>query len=690
MIQEKEEKQFEVADFRGLETRKDIHSRDVRSFSKLKNFDRFVPGAIRRSFDPDRMDFQPDNAIVAFRSFRVVPEADPQVLGLDVNSVIFNVETGEMLAAGFTTCTRPFVAIFPGTVFSGGEFKKANYFIYTDDVGRVWKWCPLTSGPLNVTMPPLTQTKNVGVIALYGSNDSTLGTQFIVGRQYRVCLYNPQTNLDSSPTESGFFNGPDSAIYPFIRAEDVPVEAPFLTEVVLQVSKNVLDVPITFDYYNNGYSHLKLFATRDGGPDYFLMTDYVAYDEDANVWHVPDSNGAIPFVPSAFGRYLIYDGVRDPSIVTNVGETIILAPPIEPFGNAPAPYNAIHPMQQDNSLVEPAPLPGDNNAPENADWGCVYNGRLWLVSKDQPSKLIFSRIGEFSAFPPENFIIIPGDQYDPIIALEPQYQQLIIGKNFSTYRLVGTDFEDFIITPLDPQIGMVSRRGNIKAEGALYFESSQGFMRWATDVPDSYGQDVRSETDAITVNSILNDLLAAFDSPLGIGLLYLGSFEGENSPPRTAKFLMFDISEESPFSTFEVDFGDLKALDEVELSTGEKVILACFDSGNGIFLYKMLRDTPRTDAEAITQLIPDTPVVVRRVFRRLYIEGTNIDKFQYEISVDEGLTWKSLRPLRVNNFIGYDGMHIMIRFTTRHLSVGQGQIASMRVEYAEIGELLNG
>lgn len=665
------DKQIELLDLAGLELDGDQHLRNPKSFRRVDNFDLVNTGALRKSKGLDDLVFCMSYApewIVEARTYRRKAEEELLIIGVSNQGNLYNLVTGALAADPLNVATtRPFVAVVQGSERVGAAAAyPINYLIYTTDDGSLWMWnggagVPVRVGAAGPSGPQL----KAWVYGVSGHSDSQKGLQILVARKYRYVFYNRQTRHETSPSEDrlDITVGVETVVYPNSTLPDKP----YVASVFL-----VCEGP-SVAIYNQGYQYIRLYATLDGGGDFFLVRDAITRLQSDNSWHTTDDDGALPTEPGV--NLDVFDGVRD-SADPDGTAYLTIAPAIEP-DTAPAPIGNIRLPARDQMLVELGPDLGENDPPPLADWGSVYQGRVWLVNKEIPSRLVFSKILDFQSYPADNFINISADDYDPIIALNSQYQQLIIGKQNSSHRLIGSSFEDFVLTPLDKRTGVVGRRALESIEGMLVFLSKQGIMKWQTDIPEFYGRRIKPLTDAIRDVDKLNDVLVTQNSRNGI-LLMSHLVPGAE----LSSIIMMDVSRESPFTVYGPFLDRVTMLNEVELEDGNRAVLMGTSNGGVYQLFK----GGEPEAVLETQLLPPEPMR-KRVFRRLVVEGI-LDNFVYSLSVD-GRPFTSERPLRNYNFLGVVGTYLVIRIShTNYVDPDdpRPQIAYMRIDLADIGE----
>jgi len=131
----------------------------------------------------------------------------------------------------------------------------------------------------------------------------------------------------------------------------------------------------------------------------------------------------------------------------------------------------------DTSLILEAPDTVENDPPPT-DLHYLATHRSRLFASDG-ERVFFSKIGLPEAFDPEAFEVVnpnDGQKITGLIAVGPL---LLIFKSNATYALVGDDPQTWVIDQILPDIGCVSARSLVQVEGAVYWWSEQGPVRWA-------------------------------------------------------------------------------------------------------------------------------------------------------------------------------------------------------------------
>jgi len=705
-----EQKSLEVKDFRGLEVEVNELFRDEKSWSRLEGFDQIVSGSIRRVRGLTELlaDREYPGGIVAVKVYRRTPDDPPILVGLERRFPPEPPKLWDLINGGPPLASFPidevfnpspggdpfgatFMAVMPGFYTNpiGGTPLVINYLIITAANNRPYQWDGLNS-PTNVGTPG--PNRSLIVTALGCSSDETKGIIVNIARKYRLTFWNPITKTDSSPSPDdapliGLSGELSSGITPNVSPLQPPPDFPYITTVLLWIIQRSADAV-------GGYTHGRLWVTRDGSEEFFLVKNTVvgAGPGGGPPFTEADDDGAFPLLPL---DTIVWDGISDPTAPGALPGLVLSS--TRPFFFYPNPFGlgvGSRFPRQDFLLVDPSPLPGENDPPTIGNWGAVYQNRLWLVDNQHPYKLIFSKIENFIQYPVDNFFDIPADNYDEIITLEGQFQQLIIGKRYSTHRIIGTDFTDFVMSPIDPQVGFLSRKGIAKIQGILLFLSHQGIMQWAADNPSFYGKTIKPFIDELVNNPSLSaKSLMSSDSRRGLVVMAYPNPREEFLKPFV--FLMMDVSQESPFSLFFIpptedaqlqDFQEMNVMEEVELPGGERFIVLASMSR----VWRLFFSARFCEALAETQFIPSESNgnAMRKVFRKLKVENPPRDLvYEYWVDSDADGHFGPF-PLRMDNFLGKIGRRIKIRFSaeTTDLLADPSILSNLRIDYAEIGE----
>lgn len=684
MIRKAEYKALPVTNLAGLEIELDIQERPVNTWVRLENFDLLVSGALRRIKGlTELIDHKYDTPIIAIRTYRRSPDDPRFILGLSASGGVYNLETGDLLTQ-FPTVNYAFCGSMTG-IDEGlssddpdgpSTGKLINYFISTTAGFDPYKWNGIGGTPptrIGVD-PPIQPAGHAAPLILNGAGvieDPTKGISILVVRRYQFTYWNPTTRHESSPSPDNAQGGISNSVGPQSPTVQATINQPFFTEIQMNC-----DGP-TADAAANGYTRVRVYATRDGGQEFFLVP-YLIARVQGGAFVTSDSDGSLLLTPDFPNT--IWDGVRDFQAGNDVG-------PVPVFELSTAGFPTALPTQ-DSQLVTPGPAFGENDPPPGALWATIYQGRLWLQPADDSSRLVFSKTGDFQSYPVGNEIEVPTDDYNPITALDGQFTQLLIGKIHSTERITGSDLTSFLLAPLDPQAGFTGRRSLARFEGSMLFLSRIGVMQWIGDEADFYGRSIAPLTDVIPENVKLERLVAGADAENGFVLFSRITKVGEqeiydilisNTPLRAVE----NQRQENPFSVMTGLTQEVTAFGEsILLNDEERTLVALRDCR----VYIMWENFKWFPAVAQTQLLPQDDAYTRKVFRYLRTtDGVVSDGFEYEVDID-GIHYPP-RPLYARNFLGVVGKQIQITFTHRKDWTGEPPVLSNYViEYATIGE----
>lgn len=379
----------------------------------------------------------------------------------------------------------------------------------------------------------------------------------------------------------------------------------------------------------------------------------------------------------------------------------------------------------DQAMVIPyAETPGpnsdrQNDGPPKASWGAVYQNRLFLLNALDKTQLVYSRIGHYEDFPPDNVFRFVQSDYDPLTAIlagrqvglvsEGADQRLVIGKTRSTAQVTGTDISNFAISSLFSETGIVHKRAAVVVEGFFVGLSRRGLMLLEDQRSMFIGSVIKDITDLIK----LDEFGPCFAADRREGQLLLGIETTDTvTPPEdqiNSVILMReprynpDGSLASPYSTITLP-ERLGVLQESGFGDVVRILLGAAD-GNIYQLFTGGLDASTGQgvvAYAETQLLPQDDKDSNKLFRRITLEGNPLnddlttDYNIYEgwfvqFSPDEGgigAYWTALRPLWKETLIGLRCKSLKIRFihNTEVTSSTQPELSNFLLEYEIVGE----
>lgn len=373
-----------------------------------------------------------------------------------------------------------------------------------------------------------------------------------------------------------------------------------------------------------------------------------------------------------------------------------------------------------------------NDPPPPAVWGAVYGDRLWLVPAADRSRLVFSEVGEYGHFDPEDYITFHSDSDDEITALiasrqvglitEGPESRLVVAKQRNTSQIRGIGLNELTRSNLHATTGIVGRRC-VASVGEVLIALTQQGLEILNDRQNIFiGRKIRSLTEQIQHSIEYGPMMMA-RTQTGVFLLGYST----TTAASMSRLLMIDsvlaVQEDaSPFSVIgpfvDADGGVLsfQVVYESIVGGAPRILLAGMDG----YVYEIFyggnqsdrndggADTPLI-ATAITQELPQEDKTSRKLFRVLRLEGNTlrygatqalahdatynsiIGGWFVAYSFDGGITYTEGLPLRELNYIGRTGKTIVVKFThTMEIDPAVDPapvLSNFILEYATIGEV---
>jgi hypothetical protein len=160
-------------------------------------------------------------------------------------------------------------------------------------------------------------------------------------------------------------------------------------------------------------------------------------------------------------------------------------------------------------------------SPEISSNICLHKGLMFYVSAVDPNKLFFSNFGDYETFTSTDFIEVPAPKTgDPIVALAPLNDALVIWTRYNKYILYGTDNATFTLTQSPGKTGTYSQETVAVDKNFAYFLSDEGLYQFnGTDdklISDAVYEDLKNLSNkssaCVAVN---NDRVYVFYRPAG-------------------------------------------------------------------------------------------------------------------------------------------------------------------------------
>lgn len=655
----------------GLVTDGSVVNRPPNSWTVLQNLDLYITGSVRKMRGwRDLLGGSPptvyrDQAgqvspIVEATVYRRRPEEDRIVVGICENGCLYNLETSLLLGmVPISIGSAPSLAVMPGLV---GDVL-VNYLVITTEGGALYKW---DGGGVITRVGCQQASPAVQIRGLYYTTDPARGIPILASRRYRWAYFNPTTKLESSLSDIIEVDEP----WPSVIAQGAMIYPPANTQAtMIMIDTLTTALPV----YGDGYTRKRIYTSRDGSQTFFLNTGLL--DEQGRG---ADVDGSYSYRERAF-----FDGVY---LQTGTPATDDLLLGDQPPPSPAAILQALPPQAPtpDAALIEPGSDDHEFDPPPSASLMTVYQDRIWVVHADKPASLHFSNIESFEQFAPSNHIVVPASAYDEIVALSGQKQQLIIGKKHGSHRIIGVDFADFSLNPIDTQIGFTSRRGHVDTQGRLYFKAWQGIMVWADNTPTNYGESIKRVTDRILDESAVLATVLSRQGFVMFAVLLAPEVLVDGGPADIGYWLIVaDVSVEQPFSLYGPLPSPPTMLREVEFEDDSVGVIMGTEEGR---VYQLFVGKTALEAIATTQRIPLDDLTQNKVYRMLRVDGDELEGWTLETSVDDG-PFSSPKPVRRNSFIGQTGKGLVVRFRhTGPIGPVEPQLSNYLVDYVSIGE----
>lgn len=840
-LPEPKEQKLQILDFQGIDIERGVQVRSENSFAELENFDLVKPGVIRKVKGNKRLtiDSLTNDQVVALRDWQAIPGGTEYLVvvsaggslylsGVNDDPITLSL-IGDLYTPASFMDEAPYIVSLPFMY----EGEKRQFIVVTVGTkGFPQKWDGVAPLQADITRlgienpgdaftepyehslaapqlfyldvgtfpPPLSQL----TIYLYATPNPNQGVPIVSGRQYRAVWYNPKTGHRSSlfPLHLGTLNYEATLGAYIVVAANKPLgvvqstpDASFIMAVPLLLDNGSNHDPtVAIDIPSPGYTHIQIFATLDGGQDFFLVPrifdkygelitnedgaisidiNNLNYGFGVSSGVFPDGlnketplyDGYIPLIENTEPKWnapVKYDDLIDytvdgagqsgttlvvnrnglsvsimtgyfalPSdvntyrIVSTTGGanptwTIFPALAFSPGAGDPITPVFIKPITDQNLLASTPfndsgeqPFDRINDPPPMSSWGVVYQNRLFLLDAEDKTRVVYSRIGDYESFPPNNVFRFTQADFDPITALiagrqvglvsEGADQRLIIAKQQSTYQVTGTSILDFALTGLFPETGIVHKRAAITVGGFMAVLSKQGIMVIESQRPIFIGTKIKDLVDRIKLEEY--GPCFAIDRRENQLLLGVDLIEDTPAPPAASITKIISMREPrggqeggllSPFATINLLPTFISVIQESGFGDTVRMLMGGYDG----HIYQLFTGGTKVNennvaapvvATAITQELPQLDKESRKLYRRVYFEGNNVDDdpgWVISFSVDRGVTYTDEIKMYDENLIGLVGKTLIVKI--RHIDEADEdnlpQLSNMMLEYSVIGE----
>jgi hypothetical protein len=124
----------------------------------------------------------------------------------------------------------------------------------------------------------------------------------------------------------------------------------------------------------------------------------------------------------------------------------------------------------------------------------VHKGLLFLVTADDPNKVIFSNFADYETFTSTDFIYVPSPKTgDPVTALKPLNGYMLIPTLDSKYILSGDDNATFILEEAPDQKGTFTQETITADKNFVYYLANDGVYRSNGTEPQILSSDIYQE-----------------------------------------------------------------------------------------------------------------------------------------------------------------------------------------------------
>jgi hypothetical protein len=335
--------QVNIDGFQGIDIERGVLERAVNSFSRLDNFDMTKRRVLKKIAGNVMLSNISTEAIVALRDYQLTPASPHYLVSIDdVGIMRFQpnvLVSGNLCGADGNLLkgvlipkldTAPFMVSLPLVDTDLMEGVRNYIFVTLNGLADVQKWDG-TQDPDGITVVGVanpTDSWNVQYLhslivpqqlyirtdigtSYYGTSpNASQGIPLVFGRRYRWTWYNPRTQHDSSLAANSLAPVPTDMlrIVELATHQQSPAK-PGGVALTTNNASFLMAAPLFFDNMPNrlvaepilspgpGYTHVRVWATRDGGTDYWLVPRL--YNQFGQV--ATDANGAIPIINLQYG-----------------------------------------------------------------------------------------------------------------------------------------------------------------------------------------------------------------------------------------------------------------------------------------------------------------------------------------------------------------------------------------------------
>lgn len=130
---------------------------------------------------------------------------------------------------------------------------------------------------------------------------------------------------------------------------------------------------------------------------------------------------------------------------------------------------------------------------------CVFHkNRFWLVDANNPTKLVFSELGDYQQYLSTSFIYAPSPKSgDPITGLKVFQDNLVVFTRKTKYILFGDDPGNFVLRQSSGKKGSVNQDVIQADPNYIYYLSDDGVYRYNGSADELVSDNIQTEIDTI-------------------------------------------------------------------------------------------------------------------------------------------------------------------------------------------------
>lgn len=137
-------------------------------------------------------------------------------------------------------------------------------------------------------------------------------------------------------------------------------------------------------------------------------------------------------------------------------------------------------------------------SPPVSKYCTFHKNRFWVVDANNPTKLVFSELGDYQQYLSTNFIFSPSPKSgDPITGLKVFQDNLVVFTRKTKYILFGDDPGNFVLRQSSGKKGAVNQDVIQADPNYIYYLSDDGIYRYNGSADELMSDPVQTEVDSI-------------------------------------------------------------------------------------------------------------------------------------------------------------------------------------------------